>query len=217
MMKFKCGECGKLYRLKDENIPLDGITIGCKECSNEFTITANNALISSSRNTQIICENCNHHVDEALKQCPKCNLILNKAHEELRIDNNYYESLNEKPAEENVEENIELHERKVTKNKVPVVVASAIFFILILCGVTFLSTTTDYLSPAISEPIRKIFATDPQSIETEIVILKNGETYYVKEITRDGDFLELLHLSGSKNRVKKQDVLSISKAKIDKK
>ncbi len=216
-MKFKCGECGKLYRLKDENIPLEGITIGCKECSNEFTITANNALISSSRNTQIICENCNHHVDEALKQCPKCNLILNKAHEELRIDNNYYESIDESPAEDNVDEKIEPHEIKDARSKMPVVAASVIFFALIIGGVAFLSTTTDFMSPAISEPIRKVFTTDSQTMETEVVILKTGETYYVKKITRDGDFLELLHLSGSKNRVNKQDVLSISKATIEKK
>ncbi len=216
-MKFKCGECGKLYRLKDENIPLEGITIGCKECSNEFTITANNALISSSRNTQIICENCNHHVDEALKQCPKCNLILNKAHEELRIDNNYYESIDETPAEDNADEKIEPYEIKDARSKMPVVAASVIIFVLIIGGIAFLSATTDFMSPAISEPIRKVFATDPQTMETEVVILKTGETYYVKKITRDGDFLELLHLSGSKNRVNKQDVLSISKATIEKK
>ena len=93
-MKIQCGECEKLYNFNTENITAKGVSFNCKQCDNKFTINDSLVLTSTCGKSKIACSNCGKLLHEDIRKCDHCNVKVNKVHEELRIDNNYYEHLN---------------------------------------------------------------------------------------------------------------------------
>lgn len=211
-MRFTCGVCGKNYKIDDLKIAEEGLSPKCRNCNNQFEISKHKALSSTSGNSKVICDNCGQFVPEKIKKCPNCNLYLTNEREELRIDNKFYETLDEEAFPQQESENI-----SPTGKRKPKIVAFALATLL-CCGTFFyIAAYTDIITPVISSPIKKLTQPEDTSIATKVIILNSGETYYVKEILTEGTTLHLKHLSGAENSISKDEVMMISDAVIEKK
>lgn len=211
-MRFSCGQCGKHYRIEESNIPAEGLESPCRGCDNQFLISANTSLTSTGGNSRIICDNCRELVVEGEKICPHCNLLLTTAHEELRIDNNYYESLDPHiPSPDN--EEIEQQQDGRSKHKMLLGVVSCMF--VVACAVFLFMKVIMKGDVETAGTINSLSPVSPKTVETNVMVLKSGETYYVDRIEKSGKTLHLTHMSGAENTVEEEEVLMITKGVIE--
>ena len=201
-MKFQCGECKKYFIINNIHTADNDLEFQCDNCTNQFTINRNLSFSSSSKNSKILCENCGKLIPEENRVCEFCNLILNKSHEELRIDNKDYESLE-------INANGDVYSinsgKKLSKKKT---LMTLITFTVIVISIA--------LAVYIFLPIFN--ADQPQNsdrIETQIVIMQSGQTYYADKVEKDGNYLEITNKDGSTSKVLKSNVHQITKAVIE--
>jgi DNA-directed RNA polymerase subunit RPC12/RpoP len=201
-MKFKCGECKKYFTINNIHTINNDLEFQCDNCTNQFTINRNLAFSSSSKNSEVLCENCGKLIPEAKKVCEFCNLILNKTHEEFRIDNKDYESLeiNANGAICNIHSGKKLSKRK---SSMTLITVTALAITIALAGYFFLPI------------INTVQSQDSDRIETQIVIMQSGQTYYANKIVKDGVYLRITNKNGSTSKVLKSNILQISKAVIE--
>lgn len=204
-MKFQCGECQKNYSINNIHTTGKDIEFQCDGCKNIFTINRNQVFSSSSKNSKVICENCGKLIPENCARCDSCNLILNKIHEELRIDNKAYETLQ---INENGDITSTLHAKKPGE-KTRVIVSTITVLLVITISLFFL-TKFDVASTL---PLKQ--SAKSKQTETQIVILNSGQTYYADEVNSKGGYIEIKGKDGVVTKVLEKDVHQISKAIID--
>ncbi len=212
-MKFQCGECDKFYKLDDKNVSEDGLSFKCEQCTNVFFLNGNLVFSSSNANSKLLCENCGQLLHESRKTCENCNLILNKSHEELRIDNRYYQRL-EQDDKDNVHAPNQPPQKKGKKGMVAL--TGLLLLIFATSALYFFGGNFDMLGSTPLSSTKSVSKNKPMKIEKNVVIMKSGDTYYVEKIEKSGDNFDLTHLSGAKSTVKEDDVLSITRAIIEK-
>ena len=201
-MKFQCGQCKKYFIINNIHTAKNDLEFQCDNCTNQFTINRNLAFSSSSKNSNLVCENCGKLIPETNKVCKFCNLILNKTHEELRIDNKDYEPLeiNESGAV------VSIHSgKRLSKNKIllPLIIFTVIVILIAFAGYFFLPI------------INTVQSKNSDHIETQVVIMQSGKTYYAKKIEKDGVYLVITNKDGSLSRVLQSNIMQIAKAVID--
>lgn len=204
-MKFQCGKCDKYFTINNTHTIDKDLEFRCDNCTNVFTIKRNLVFSSSSKNSKIICENCGKIISESHKSCNSCNLILNKAHEEWRIDNKHYESLE---ISENGSVCSSKYGKKLTKkNKLMPVTIAVVVTVITLAG---------YLLKTDKLPTLNISMAQKEArIETQVIIMKSGQTYYADKVEKDSVNLRITNKNGVISQIPISDVLQISTAVID--
>ncbi len=212
-MKFQCGRCGKNYLVDNTDTETvdKTLTIPCSACGNSFCIDENMAFSSASGNSMIICENCGKLVSEKVKACPSCNLVLDKQHEEKRIDNKEYEKV--------VVEDGKVAQPggKEKKSGKKVILAALLVLVLAAAAAAFwfFSTQQHTLKGTLLEPVAEKMPNLSGRDETQVVIMMNGDTYYAKKVEKDGSIVRITTKSGAVVEVAKKDVLDITTAVIE--
>lgn len=211
-MKFQCGECDKCFKIDNIHIVKEDLNFRCDNCGNEFFINSNLAFSSSSKNSKIICENCGRLIHETNKKCDSCNLVLSKAHEDLRIDNKSYEAL-----EINQKGNVYKANsgRRLKKGRLLMPGLIAILILSFPMAWYFINTNQKELNNTVLRQLVNIIPKNKNRIETQIVILKSGQTYYADKIEYEGLYIKIINKNGLINEVLKKNVLQISKAVIE--
>ncbi len=203
-MKFQCGECEKYFTINNIHTIINDLNFQCDNCTNKFTINRNLVFSSSSKKSNILCENCGKLIPESHKICNSCNLILNKTHEELRIDNKYYELL-EINANGNVYGTNSGNNLKKKKKLMPVTI-TVVVAIIVLAGYLIKTNSLLTVNTSLSQKVARI--------ETQIIIMKSGQTYYADKVEKDGVYLKITNKNGAISKILKRNVLQISKAVI---
>ncbi|MCI5167399.1 MAG: hypothetical protein D3903_15220 [Candidatus Electrothrix sp. GM3_4] len=211
-MKFQCGRCGKNYLVDNTDTVDKSLTIPCSDCGNSFCIDENMSFSSASGNSMIICENCGKLVSEKVKACPSCNLVLDKQHEEKRIDNKEYEKV--------VVEDGKVAQPGGKEKKSGKKVILAALLILVLAAAAggafwFFSTQQHTLNGTLLEPIAEKMPNLSGREETQVVIMMNGDTYYAKKLENDGSIVRITTKNGAVVEVAEKNVLDIAKAVIE--
>jgi len=215
-MRFQCGKCEKMYKIDFAHVCLKDLSFKCEQCANKFLIKKDLTFSSTSRNSKIICENCGNFIDEEQQSCKSCNLIINKPHEDLKIDNYFYELYQ-------VNEKGKLYDKNTGKIigggrlKTPAIFAC--FLISLIFAISlfyFFSDNTTALNNPISSALEALLPDNETRKETQVVLMKSGKTYYVKKVEKDGLYLKLINNNGTRIDVPEKDVLQISKAIIEK-
>ena len=135
-----------------------------------------------------------------------CNLILSKTHEELRVENKDYESLEINSSGDVCSANSG-KELKKKKTMAPVIIAGFVVIIITVSGYLIKTERLPTINTAQSQ--------DTVRIETQIIIMQSGQTYYADTVEEDGVYLKITHKNGSISKVLKSNVLQISKAVIE--
>jgi len=205
-MKFQCGECDKYFTINNIHNANNDLEFKCDNCTNQFIINRNLVFSSSSKNSKIVCGNCGKLIPEENKACDSCNLILNKTHEELRIDNKDYELL-----EINANGDLyNVNSGKQLRNK------KALIPVITICCVLLSIALAWYLLKVNRVPIMNTAKSQNAShIETQVVIMQSGQTYYADKVEKDGAYLRITNKDGAISKVLKSNVLQISKAVIE--
>ena len=215
-MKFQCGKCEKMYTIDFLHVCLNDLSFKCDQCDNRFSIKKDLTLSSSSKKSKIICGNCGHFVDENISTCDVCNLIINRPHEDLKIDNYFYEryEVNDRGKIYNTKTGKIIGGRKI---KLPALVALVLICLLITaCLFSLLSGNNNALKNKIPSLVKELLPGNQTRKEVKVVIMKSGQTYYAKKVKRDGLYLTLTNNNGMSTDVLEKDVLQISKAIIEK-
>ena len=185
------------------------LTLECAGCGNSFFIEADMTFASASGDSKIICENCGQLINEKIKVCPFCNLVLNKQHEASRIDNKEYEK-------------IVLHDGKpyqeyTGKQRGGKILIALLLVTLLLAGAGFwfLNTPQHKLQNTFQEPVADMLPNLSGRTETQVVIMLSGQIYYAKKIEHDGLYLLITTKDGAVTKVLKKDILQIAKAVIE--
>jgi len=199
-MKFQCGECDKYFTINNIQVADKDLDFQCDTCGNQFFINRNLSFSSSSKNSSMLCGNCGTLIPENNSVCDSCNLILNKSHEELRIDNKYYETLEIKNDGQVYNTN---SGRKLSKRGmlIPGIVVAII--LPVISAWYYTRNKTNEIMPTGTR------------IETQVVIMKSGQTYYADTIEKDGTYIEITSKNGVISKVLEKNVLQISKAIIE--
>ena len=200
-MKFQCGKCCKYFTINNSIVANKGLDFQCDNCDNHFYLNRNLVFSSSAKNSNIICGNCGKLIPEKNKVCGSCNLILNKTHEDLRIDNKYYELLEIK-GNGNV---YKTHSGKILSKR-SVLFPGLLVVIILFVILTWYFTKTNN---------NKILSKETTRIETQVVIMKSGQTYYADKIEKDGAYIRITNKNGLTSEILEKDVLQISKAIIE--
>jgi len=211
-MKFQCGKCGKNYLIDNTDTIDKVLTIKCTNCDNSFFIRENLSFYSSSGDSKIICENCGQLVDEKSKACPSCNLVLDKQHEELRIDNKEYEK-------------VVVHEGKAFQKQAGKKGGGKILLIVLFIAVLaaggafwFIANNPDKLNGTILESVTDMLSNltgQTARTETQVVLMKSGQTYYAEKIEHDGQDVKITAKNGLVVTVTKKDILQIATAVVE--
>ncbi len=205
-MKFQCGECEKNFIINNIHTAENELEFQCDNCTNKFTINRSLAFSSSNKNSKVFCGNCGKLIPEANKVCDSCNLILNKIHEELRIDNKEYEPLEIK--ENGYVCNTNSGKKlNIKKRLLPVIIAGIFVLFIALGGYWF---KTNNLLVVNATPSQKA-----ARIETQIIIMKSGHTYYADKLEKDGGYLRITSKNGTISKILESNILQISKAVIE--
>ena len=209
MMKFQCGRCGKNYLVDNTDTAEKTLTIPCDRCGNSFCIDENLFFSSASGNSKIICENCGQLVNEKVKACPSCNLILNKRHEAKRIDNKEYEKV--------VVQDGRVAQKKGAGSRKGIIAALIIIAVLAAagCAFWFLSTRQDMLKGTVLEPVAEKMSRLNGREETQVVLMMNGTTYYAEKLEKNGKVLRITTKNGAVVEVAEKEVLNITTAVIE--
>ena len=210
-MKFQCGECDKFYKIDNIHVIIEDLNFKCDNCGNNFFINRNLAFSSSSKNSRIICENCGKLINEISKVCDSCNLVLNKTHEELRIDNKDYV-----PLEINRNGNVYNKNSGKSLKKRSILISWLItILILSLTSVWYFINNNQKGNNTVLKQLASIIPKNKNRIETQVVILKSGQTYYADKIEHDGSYIKITNKNGLISKVLETNVLQISKALIE--
>lgn len=211
-MKFQCGECDKFYKIDNNNVSKKDLRFKCENCGNYFSIKRDLSFSSSSKNSLILCGNCGKTIEEGNKSCPSCNFIFSKIHEELRVDNKYYELLeaNEKGKVFNKNTGKNIGRRRT-------LISSALVIILIFSAATvyFLNNNPAALNTTSVSSIRDFLPERLKTTETQVVIMNSGTTYYAEKTAANGNYMEITSKNGIVHNVLKSDILQIAKATIE--
>jgi hypothetical protein len=211
-MKFqcgKCGKCGKNYIVDNVHTIDKTLTLECTGCNNIFFIEANMAFSSASGDSKIICENCGQLINETIKVCPSCNLVLNKQHEALRIDNKQYEKIV-------VHDGKPYQQYAGRKRGGKILIALLLVTVLAAgAGFWFLSTQQHKLKNTILEPVADMVPNLSGRTETQVVIMLSGQTYYAEKIEHDGPYVLITAKNGAVTKVSKKEILQIAEAVIE--
>jgi hypothetical protein len=212
-VKFQCGICDKIYKIENLNALKSNLTFRCETCHNKFFIKKGATFSSSSKNSKVVCEVCDNFIHEEKRFCEFCTPTNNKTHDDLRIDNKFY-------ALYDVNDNGKTYNRntgkRVGSNKVLLPVCGLIFLVICLSSIYFFSKKTKTSNSSISNTKGKFSPEKEKRREAQIVITKTGRTYYAKNIETDGNHLQLSNDNGEITKIRKEDVLQISKAVIEK-
>jgi ribosomal protein S27E len=206
-MKFQCGQCDRFFAINNIHTIESDLEFYCDGCKNKFFINRNLVFSSSSKNSNILCRNCGKVMPEGVKVCDSCNLIMNKNHEELRIDNKEYT-----PLEITVKGKV--YNIKSGKN----IAKKKMFFpvLIILIFVLLSSLSFYYFKDDVSGIVNASIIQGKSRTEAQIVIMKSGQTYYADKIEKDGDYLKITNKNGAVTKVLKNNILQISKAVVEK-
>lgn len=211
-MKFQCGKCDKFYKIDNNNVSKKDLRFKCEDCGNHFSIKRDLSFSSSSNNSKILCENCGNAVEEGSKSCSSCNFIFSKLHEELRIDNKYYELLeaNKKGKVFNKNTGKNIGRRRT-------LLSSALVIIVLLSATTvyLLSNNPTVLNASSVSSMKNIILERKQITETQVVIMKSGTTYYAEKISANGNSMEITSKNGIVHNVLKTDILQITTATLE--
>lgn len=212
-MKFQCGGCDKYFKIDNIHVIIEDLNFKCDNCGSDFFINRNLAFSSSSKSSRIICENCGKLINENSRVCDSCNLVLNKTHEELRIDNKDYE-----PLEINQNGNVyNKNSGKSLKNR-SILISGPITIVLILSLASawyVINNNQTELKNTVLKHLAGIMPKNKNHIETQVVILKSGKTYYADKIEHDGSYIKITNKNGLISEVLEKNVLQISKALIE--
>ena len=211
-MKFQCGECDKFYKIDNNNVSKKDLHFKCEDCGNYFSIKRDLSFSSSSNNSKILCENCGKAIEEGNKSCSSCNFIFSKLHEELRVDNKYYELLeaNEKGKVFNKNTGKNIGRRRTLLSS-----ALVVFILISASAVYFLSNNPAALNATGVSSIRDILPERKQITETQVVIMKSGTTYYAEKTAANGNYMKITSKNGMVHNVLKSDILQIATATIE--
>lgn len=210
-MKFQCGKCDKYFKIDNINIVREDLNFKCNDCGNHFFINRHFAFSSSSKNSRIICDNCGKSINENNKVCDSCNLILNKTHEELRIDNKDYEPLE-------IKQNGDVYSDsgKILNKRNVLIPGLIITLILFIISAWYLASNNQKeLTDSMLTSITNIIQKNKDHIETQVIIMKSGQTYYADKIEHDGIYLKITNKNGLISEVLEENILQISKAVIE--
>lgn len=208
-MKFQCGKCDKNYLIDNAHKIEKKLTLSCSKCDNKFVILENMSFSSVSGDSKIICANCGQLVNEKVKVCPSCGLVLNKQGEALRIDNKEYETLV-------VDEGKIVQENGGGKGRKGTLLVGIIISILLLCGaVWFIDKNRNNLKDTFLKPVIDILPHFSSKTETQVVIMRSGKTYYATAAEHDGTELHITTRDGENITVAKKDIMQIAKAVIE--
>ena len=205
-MKFQCGECNKYFAINNSHIINDDLEFQCDNCSNHFSINRNLVFSSAAKNSKMVCENCGKLVPETSKSCSACNLILNKTHEELRIDNKYYESLEIDNNGDIAKSNPAAHKAK-KRIGMPAIVTTTVILVGVAVGYLVKTDRFSFADFAQSQNL--------QRIEKQIILMQSGKTYIASKVEPNGIYLTLTTENGAKINILKNNVLQLSKAVIE--
>ena len=211
-MKFQCGKCSKNY-LVDNTDTIDKVlSLACTNCDNKFFIRENLSFYSASGDSKIICENCAQLVEEKSKACPSCNLLLDKQHEEQRIDNKEYEKV--------VVQEGKAQQQKTTGKKKGGKVGKFMFVLILIMalaggGYWFISNNPDILKSEALQPLVNLLPQLGGKTETQVVLMQSGQTYYAKKIEEDGSSRRITTKNGIVVTVEESDILQIAKAVVE--
>ncbi len=215
-MKFQCGKCQKMYRIDFVQVCLKDLSFKCEQCDNKFLIKKNLTFSSTSKNSKIVCENCGSFIDESQETCTSCNLVVNKPHEDLKIDNYFYELYE-------VNKNGRLYDKntgkKIGSSRIKTLVIAACFFISLATAASFfflINRNNKTTEQQLSSIVEQLLPERQKDKEIQVILMKSGQTYYVKRIERDGPYLKIANNNGLLTEVLEKDVLQISKATIEK-
>ena len=210
-MKFQCGKCGKLFKIDNPEEAGGDLTFYCDNCDNKFLLIKNSVFSSASKNSKIVCANCGKFLPENYRVCDSCNLRINRNLSELKIDNNYYESL-EVSGDGLVcdmsGKNLG-NRRKIIPAIIVVTLSSLVLSYL------FLSHNQENMNDT-SQSYNPI--TDPRNHkqkETKVVIMKSGKTYYANQLEFTGDYVNITSENGANNRLLGKDILQITTATVE--
>ncbi|MCI5146337.1 MAG: hypothetical protein D3923_12620 [Candidatus Electrothrix sp. AR3] len=209
-MKFQCGKCSKNYLIDNTDTINKLLTLACTKCDNNFFIRENLSFYSSSGDSKIICENCGQLVEEKSKACPSCNLLLDKQHEEQRIDNKEYEKVVVQEGKA---------QQKKTAGKKGGKGGKLLFLLIVLLalggGFWFISQNQDKLQDSVLQPILDLIPKLSQKQETQVVLMKSGKTYYAEKIEHKGSSVLITTKNGLVITVDEKDILQIAKAVLE--
>jgi len=208
-MKFQCGTCGKNYIVDNAHSIDKTLTLKCAGCGNSFSIETNMAFSSASGDSKIICENCGQLINEKIKLCPSCNLVLSKQHEALRIDNKEYEKVV-------VRDGRPCQEYTGGKRGWKILIA-LVFVTALLAGAGFwlLSTQRHKLKNTILEPIADMVPNLSGRTKTQVVIMLSGTIYYAEKIEHDGPYVLITTKNGAVTKVSEKEIGQIAEAVIE--
>ncbi len=209
-MKFQCGKCGKNYLIDNAHRIDKKITLACTKCNNGFVIRENMSFSSASGDSKIICANCGQLVDEKVKVCPSCGLVLDKQDEALRIDNKVYET-------------IVIDDGKVVqqnaggkgRSKGPLLIGIILCILLLCGGLWFIDNNRDTLKNTFLKPVVEILPPFSGKTATQVVIMRSGETYHARKIEHNGSALRITTREGVTVTVAEKDVMQIAEAVLE--
>lgn len=204
-MKFQCGRCKKYFTINNIHSVTEDLEFQCDTCDNRFYITKNLMFSSSSQNSNILCDNCGTAIEEGDSVCTSCNLILNKGHENRRIDNKSYEALEVNKGGQLYNAN---SGKRVTTKSIVLPITLAVLLLSVITGW--------YLTKTDNTPLADIHLPGtPTRTVTQIVIMQSGKTYYADQLEKNGIYLDITTKNGATERVLEKDVMQIAKATIE--
>ncbi|MCI5209573.1 MAG: hypothetical protein D3910_12465, partial [Candidatus Electrothrix sp. ATG2] len=93
----------------------------------------------------------------------------------------------------------------------------AVLVLLVLVGGVFwfLSTRQDTVKGTFLEPIAEKMPNLSGRVETQVIIMMNGDTYYAEKVEKDGAIVRITTKNGAVVEVAEKNVLDITTAVIE--
>lgn len=202
-MKFQCGTCGKYYLIENAEEISSKQMLRCVDCGNVFVLHKNLAFSSSSRNSKLICKRCGSLIDEAGGTCPVCNPALKSLREEFMIDNREYEFFEVRKGK------VRPKRGREGRGKAALLAGAALLVIVLaaLAAALLPGSKRDALKTAVLKPLGITSKT-----ETQVVILRSGQTYYADKVEHLNGTAKITEKSGGVVTVAEKDIAQIAKA-----
>ncbi|WP_417916347.1 hypothetical protein [Candidatus Electronema sp. JC] len=202
-MKFQCGTCGKYYLIENAEEIGSKQMLRCVDCGNVFALHKNLAFSSSSRNSKLLCKRCGSLIDEAGGTCSVCNPALKSLREEFMIDNREYEFFEVRKGK------VRPKGRAGRRSKAALLAGAAVLVIVfvVLAAALLPGSRRDALKTAVLKPLGIT-----SKAETQVVILRSGQTYYAEKVEHLAGTAKITEKSGGVVAVAEKDIAQIAKA-----
>lgn len=203
-MKFQCGTCGKYYLIENAEEISSKQMLRCVDCGNVFALHKNLTFSSSSRNSKLLCKRCGSLIDEAGGTCSVCNPALKSLREEFMIDNRDYEFFEVRKGK------VRPKRGREGRGKAALLAGGAAVLVIVLAALAAA------LLPGSKRDALKIAILKPLGItsknETQVVILRSGQTYYAEKVEHLAGTAKIIEKSGGVVTVAEKDIAQIAKA-----